>query len=333
MAILFTCPHCGNQASTTDDLAGQTVPCAGCGQAVTIPALSPAPAGDAAEAMSAPRLRASPDNPYSAPVEGPAEPPSGRGCGCGTIAVVLLLGMLLVALMLPAVEGAREAARRTQCQNNLRNIALGLQNYHDTYKTFPMGAMHAGLTGDSARIGPSWWFGILPYCEQRNIYAKIETLQQPGAPGNGAFNAQNLNTHIPGSLLNALVPDPGWDAQGTGPRVASTIVGGGFLSGSAASLPVPPAKARQPAGPPPLYDCYNITTVRYPPHFKRVLGASARPGCSEDHGINNPLQSPHPGGLLTAMADGSAQFISGTADLAVLLRLAIRDDGQTVELD
>ena len=52
----------------------------------------------------------------------------------------------------------------------------------------------------------------------------------------------------------------------------------------------------------------------------------------EDHGINNPLQSPHPGGLLVGMADASVQFISQAVDLEVLLRLAIRDDGVTPPL-
>jgi hypothetical protein len=95
---------------------------------------------------------------------------------------------------------------------------------------------------------------------------------------------------------------------------------------------------------------FNITTVRWKPDDKACLtpaGATGPnnpvilPGCGEDPGNvgggglghNNPLQSPHPGGLLTALGDGSVQFISGTTDLAVLLRLAIRDDGQNVKLD
>ena len=89
----------------------------------------------------------------------------------------------------------------------------------------------------------------------------------------------------------------------------------------------------QPVISPSAYDCYNLTVVRYKPDEKYVLGASPLPGCDEDHGINNPLQSPHPGGLLIGMVDGSVQFISGTTDLSVLLRLAIRDDGQNVRLD
>ncbi len=115
--------------------------------------------------------------------------------------------------------------------------------------------------------------------------------------------------------------DPGWTVGGTGP-------GGGWLSGTRRVDPVP--KVDKPGGPPAIWgaDCWNITTVRYPPNFKRVMGATPLPGCSENHGINNPLQSPHPGGLLVGMADGSVQFISEKTALEVLLRMAIRDDGQ-----
>ena len=60
--------------------------------------------------------------------------------------VIAIIG-ILVALLLPAIQAAREAARRTQCNNNLKNIGLGLQNYHDTYKTMPMGAMHTVVCG------------------------------------------------------------------------------------------------------------------------------------------------------------------------------------------
>jgi prepilin-type processing-associated H-X9-DG protein len=114
--------------------------------------------------------------------------------------------------------------------------------------------------------------------------------------------------------------------------VGGTGPGGGWLSGTRRVDPVP--KVDTPGGPPAAWgaDCWNITTVRYPPNLKRVMGAKPLPGCSDNHGINNPLQSPHPGGLLVAFVDGSVQFISGTTDLAVLLRLAIRNDGQPVVL-
>ncbi len=75
-----------------------------------------------------------------------------------------------------------------------------------------------------------------------------------------------------------------------------------------------------------------LSRPRYPPNFKRVMGPTSLPGCSENHGINNPLQSAHAGGLQAAMVDGSVRFISEKTRLEVLLRMAIRDDGQPVVL-
>ena len=56
------------------------------------------------------------------------------------------------------------------------------------------------------------------------------------------------------------------------------------------------------------------------------MGAKPLPGCSENHGINNPLQSPHPGVLLVGFVDGSVQFITWTMGFDLMLRVAIRDD-------
>ncbi len=82
------------------------------------------------------------------------------------LVVIAIIG-ILVALLLPAVQAAREAARRIQCANNLKQYGLGLQNYHDIYKQFPIGGTNWG----NQEIG--WQVRILPFMEQRPLYDQL----------------------------------------------------------------------------------------------------------------------------------------------------------------
>lgn len=77
---------------------------------------------------------------------------------------------VLVALLLPAVQQAREAARRTQSKNNLKQIALALHNYHDTFNEFPAGTV-AGPEKPEDRL--SWYVAILPYVDQAALYNQM----------------------------------------------------------------------------------------------------------------------------------------------------------------
>jgi prepilin-type N-terminal cleavage/methylation domain-containing protein/prepilin-type processing-associated H-X9-DG protein len=77
------------------------------------------------------------------------------------LVVIAIIG-ILVSLLLPAVQAARDAARRTECSNQLKQLALGMTHYHDTYKTFPFAFM-VDLANLNAQV---WGTRILPYIEQ-----------------------------------------------------------------------------------------------------------------------------------------------------------------------
>lgn len=89
------------------------------------------------------------------------------------LVVIAIIG-ILIALLLPAVQAAREAARRSQCSNHVKQLGLALQMYHDTYKHFPPGHEESGDDGPSYRHQLSWLTLCLPYLEESNIAAMIE---------------------------------------------------------------------------------------------------------------------------------------------------------------
>lgn len=98
--------------------------------------------------------------------------------------VVIAIIAVLIALLLPAVQQAREAARRSQCRNNLKQIGLALHNYHDVFKSFPLGVRGRGA---NSSYGISWWGGLLPYLEQATLYNKLN-LEIANAGYNNAAN-------------------------------------------------------------------------------------------------------------------------------------------------
>jgi prepilin-type N-terminal cleavage/methylation domain-containing protein len=91
------------------------------------------------------------------------------------LVVIAIIGVL-VALLLPAVQSAREAARRMNCVNNERQIGIALQNFHDTFGTFPPGGITNGACC-STQSGPTWTIFILPYIEQQALYDRYDQTQ------------------------------------------------------------------------------------------------------------------------------------------------------------
>jgi prepilin-type N-terminal cleavage/methylation domain-containing protein len=112
------------------------------------------------------------------------------------LVVIAIIG-ILVALLLPAVQAAREAARRMQCGNNQKQFGLAMHNYHDVYKKFPYGVLRfdntaAGGNVDSWASSQITWIGrLLPYLEQQPLYDRINFSLHPGT-GNTAVINQEL---------------------------------------------------------------------------------------------------------------------------------------------
>jgi type II secretory pathway pseudopilin PulG len=146
--------------------------------------------------------------------------------------VIAIIGVL-IALLLPAVQAAREAARRAQCQNNLKQMTLACLNYEDSNKTYP----HNGIT--KQRFAISWRGNLLPYIEQMPLY---EALDKTGgnaglASGEPSWSPNATNKNLckdkkvniggyicPSSSLNKFTPQ----SQGAVIRSHYVAIAGSF---------------------------------------------------------------------------------------------------------
>ena len=137
------------------------------------------------------------------------------------LVVIAIIG-ILVALLLPAVQAAREASRRASCSNNLKQIGVALHNYHDTQRRLPPGWM----AYDPAN-GQPHWFGVpgwgwaartLPYLEQTAVYDNMVRLDLPITdPANAAARTVEIKTFRCPSDIGG----PTFVLQGGGPLVGS----------------------------------------------------------------------------------------------------------------
>ena len=95
-----------------------------------------------------------------------------RGFTLVELLVVIAIIGILVGLLLPAVQAAREAARRMQCSNNVKQLALAFHNHHDTFRSFPSGGQE--VTGSRYVIG--WPGKVFPFFEQGNLRNRIDSM-------------------------------------------------------------------------------------------------------------------------------------------------------------
>src|SRR5438105_820128 len=105
-----------------------------------------------------------------------------RGFSLIELLVVIAIVAILAALLLPAIQKVREAADRSHCANNLKQLALALHSYADGRRQFPAAVQIVGAQNGAADLcsayrepsfGPNWAVFLLPYIEQQNLYQSV----------------------------------------------------------------------------------------------------------------------------------------------------------------
>jgi hypothetical protein len=221
-----------------------------------------------------------------------------------------------VALLLPAVQAARESARRMQSSNHLKQIALGLHNHHDVFGTFPA----AYSCSKDGKPLLSWRVAILPFIEQKPLYDQFHQDE----PWDSEHNKKLL------AKMPAVFRSPNSAAK---PGMTNYM----GVGGSQGVLGAPADKNKEGwgngVGIQTIIDGTSNTLM-----VVEANDAAAVEWTKPEEWVPNekePLKAllgTRPNGFLGAFADGSVRFISQTINLEMLKRLYMRDDGNPVNI-
>ncbi|RMG01185.1 MAG: DUF1559 domain-containing protein [Planctomycetota bacterium] len=288
MPFPFRCPHCGHESLVDESYAGQSGPCAKCGQVITVP--FPTGGGTAAPAKSS-------------------------GAAVWVIVLVCVLGALVVcggilaALLLPAVQAAREAARRAQCTNNLKQIGLAFHNYHDTYGCFPVSAYDSPTSR-------SWRTAILPFVEERFLYEQYENVGWDVPWDDPArVDVVNAKLDVYRCPSDAALPPNGTSyvmvvGPGTMGEVGKEWSFADITDGSSNTILV----VEWPQSQIPWAKPEDITVEDF-------LSLFGQPQANGNH----------PGGVNVLMCDGSVHFLSFSINRELIKALLTRNGGEAVD--
>jgi prepilin-type N-terminal cleavage/methylation domain-containing protein/prepilin-type processing-associated H-X9-DG protein len=280
------------------------------------------------------------------------------------LVVIAIIGVL-VALLLPAVQSAREAARRTQCSNNLKQMGLALHNHHDVLNRFPTGGTWPWDWNNRDMFpmqGPGWMYQILPYMEQENIkqLANTGAVEQQVISGyfcpsrsrarfQGGRALNDYAASTPGDAVNSWdqfwygqtwnVPGPNVTYRGAVVRSGTASQFSNFANitdGTSNTLAVGEKWLR-----PRNYDLgdwhddrgwtdgWDPDIMRYTA-FIPLKDSNTPPAVPVDAGYH--FGSAHPAGINTVFADGSVRMIAYNIDPVMFNRIGDRQDGATINL-
>jgi prepilin-type N-terminal cleavage/methylation domain-containing protein/prepilin-type processing-associated H-X9-DG protein len=169
--------------------------------------------------------------------------------------VVIAIVGVLIALLLPAVQRVRGAAKRAQCSNNLKQIGLAMQNYHSATGSFP--------PGNQIFWGAGWATFLLPYLEQDSMYNQLDLNAPMGGPGSWnmvpnwiRLQSFQVSTYIcPATPMPALAQtDPGDNGPGNWQQVGNYVaIMGASTSSSVAADPTGMGRVADCSNPDPIY--------------------------------------------------------------------------------
>ena len=224
--------------------------------------------------------------------------------GCGFVGMLGIIAVL-IALLLPAVQQAREAARRTQCKNNLKQIGLAMHNYESTYRLFP--AAHLNDDDDTPRL--SWRVSILPFMDDAPRYGQYGFNEPWDSPG----NSQLLNP-LPAPYSCPSNPAPGVNT------CYAAMTGSGSIMGS--------------------NECSRMTDVTDGLSNTLMIVEACKlnivwmqpkdidAGTFTKVGDPNGIWSHHTGGAHILVADGSVRFLSTLVDPKIVKGLISKNGGE-----